>query len=298
MDGETALLASLPPSAWNETLRRMEVIISFRDIAAPNGQDIRNHAAALRLNPRSFYRLIRAYENLSAGVMPTGSRRGSKRSLRQEADDIVEKVRSEMGREAPERLVLIEIGKRCAAAGIEAPSLSALRTRDAGAAVDLRIRLRRRFDLVVDACPLDIDVFDESNSGSAEAVAWLTGLLDGATGMVLGHMVTAGEPRVDRMQELLEAGAGSDGDPRVLISTGTLPDVMPSALGDGGPTDLTFDAAASRGLLPGAALVPALGLKVGTVSLKARRHKPFGGKAVPIGVARRLLDHMLGADRE
>lgn len=50
MDGETALLASLPPSAWNETLRRMEVIRSFRDIAAPNGQDIRDHAAALRLN--------------------------------------------------------------------------------------------------------------------------------------------------------------------------------------------------------------------------------------------------------
>lgn len=86
MDRETALLASLPPSAWNETLRRMEVIRSFRDIAAPNGQDIRDHAAALRLNARSVYRLIRAHENLSAGVMPTGSRRGSKRSLRQSAD--------------------------------------------------------------------------------------------------------------------------------------------------------------------------------------------------------------------
>ena len=68
-------------------------------------------------------------------------------------------------------------------------------------------------------------------------------------------------------------------------------------MGDGDPTGLTFDAAASRGLLPGAALVPVLGLKIGTVSLKARRHKPFGGKAVPINVARRLLDHMLGTDR-
>ncbi|MEG8027674.1 hypothetical protein [Sphingomonas aerolata] len=46
MDGETALLASLPPSAWNETLRRLQVVRSFRNLAAPNGADIRDHADA------------------------------------------------------------------------------------------------------------------------------------------------------------------------------------------------------------------------------------------------------------
>lgn len=212
MDGETALLASLPPSAWRETLRRMRVVRSFREIDAPDGDDIRDHADMLRLDPRSFYRLIRAYDKLSAVVVPAASRRGIRRSLPREAEDIVDAVRSEMGRETPERLVLIEIGRRCAAAGLAAPSLNALRTRDVGSEVDLRIRLRRRFDLVVDACPLDIDVIDESRSGNTEAVAWLTGILAGPTGMDLGHMVTAGPPSTEDMERLLNAAAPSGGD--------------------------------------------------------------------------------------
>jgi hypothetical protein len=108
--------------------------------------------------------------------------------------------------------------------------------------------------------------------------------------MVPGYMVTAWAPNAEEVQELLDASAGSGGARRVLISTGALQAVMPPALSIGDPTGLTFDAAASRGLLVGSALVPALGLKIGTVSLKARHRKP-------IAVARRLLDRMFGADR-
>jgi hypothetical protein len=299
MDGETALLASLPPSIWSKTLRRTRVVRSFRSIDAPDGDDIRDHADMLGLNPRSFYRLIRAYDKLSAGVVPAASRRGIRRSLPQEAEDIVDAVRTEMGRETPERLMLIEIGRRCAAAGIRAPSLNALRTRDVGSEVDLRIRLRRRFDIVVDACPLDIDVIDESRSGNTEAVAWLTGILAGATGLCLGHMVTAGSPSAGDMDELLdEAAPLGDEQRNVLIATGTLPELIARTSDHGHPTGPEFDEATSRGLLAGAALVPAFGLKIGTVSLKARRREPFGDKAVPIAVARRLVDHMLGADRD
>jgi hypothetical protein len=177
------------------------------------------------------------------------------------------------------------------------PSVSALRTRDAASRVDLRIRLRRTFDVVIDSCPLDVDVTDAENHGDEERVAWLTGLLDGAMGTRLGHVVTAGVPSELDLLLFLDVAHSSAGGCANLLATGGLMRTLQ-------PVDrfltrrgLRLDSAASHGLPPGSALVPALGLKVGNISLLPRRKAPFGGRSVPLLSARRVVDKLLDGHR-
>jgi hypothetical protein len=293
MDREVALLANLPPSNWSEALRRMEVLDAYRQIEAPTVRDIERHAELLKLNPRSFYRLIRAYDDLGRAGSARQSKRGTTRSLPADASAIIEQVRGELGREVPDRMIHLEVAKRCVAAGLPVPSSNAVRTRDMPSQVDLRIRLRRRFSFVIDACPLDFDVFDEGPPTRCVRPAWLTCLLDGADGGMLAHLVTAGEPAPQDMVEMLEAVRSSAPSGSTLLATGELHAKLAAVV----TTDdlpLVLDVPMSRGLRPGAAMVPALGLKIGRMSLHSRRRKAMSeGTAVSLGMARRVVEHAL-----
>lgn len=294
---ETALLAGMAPSRWHEALRRIGVVRSYCALTAPNGKDAQRHADELKLDVRSFYRLVRAYEDLREHAVPKRSKRGTTRSLSSDAERIISEVRAELGREVPERLVHAEVANRCRTAGLPVPSVSALRTRDAASRVDLRIRLRRTFDVVIDSCPLDVDVTDAENHGDEERVAWLTGLLDGATGTRLGHVVTAGVPSERDLLFCLGVAHLQGEEDVDLLATGGLMQTLQPVDRILATRGLRLDAAASHGLPPGSALVPALGLKVGRISLLPRRKAPCGGRSVPLSSARRVIDKLLDDNR-
>ena len=293
MDREVALLADLPPSNWSGALRRKEVLDAYHRLEAPTVRDAERHAELLDLNPRSFYRLIRAYDDIGRAGVAVRSKRGMTRSLPADASTIIEQVRGELGREVPDRMIHLEVARRCAAAGLPVPSSNAVRTRDMPSQVDLRIRLRRRFSFVIDACPLDLDVFDEGTSPRCVRPAWLTCLLEGGSGGILAHRVTAGEPAPRDLLEMLETIRSTGPSGSTLLATGGLPTKLAASASSDDP-DPVLDEPMSRGLRPGAAMVPALGLKIGRVSLQSRRRKAMpDGTAVPLGTARRVVAHLL-----
>jgi hypothetical protein len=291
--GIVELLASLPPAAWKETLRRLEVLRSFKSIQAPTRSDVEDHAARLGIDVRTYYRLIRAQDELKRGAPIRKSRRGTRRFLPPETERIIDEVLAELGHEIPDRIILIEVARRCREASLPAPSAGALRTRSAPARVDLRIRLRRRFDVILDACPCDLDVLSED--GAAPAVAWFAALLRGSDGSMIAHAVTAGSPTATQAAALVEL-AGRHQDPDgVLVATGDLQGTT-SLADTARPHGLRFDAAASMGLRPGAALMPVMGLKLGRLSFQARRRTIHDKDvAVPLEIARDVVDHLLAS---
>lgn len=293
MEGVIPILANLPPSSWKEALGRIEAVRAFRALKSPDGADVKRYADLLSLNPRSFYRLLRAYGDLRDGVTPKPSKRGAKRFLPTGTVEIMRQVRAELGREVPERVVHLEVSRRCLAAGLPAPSLNALRTRDKGSQVDLRIRLRRRFDLILDSCPLDVDVLDAT---SGNTMAWFTGLLDAEIGADLGHLVTAGPPTTADLLKLIGAGRSRSAGDIVLLATGGLVETLAPVATHPILEGVRVDEAASRALRAGAALVPAFGLKIGRISFQARR-RAIPAAAVPVKIASQVVDHLLGPDR-
>ena len=292
MAGVAQLLASLPPANWKETLRRLEVLRSFKAIEAPSGRDVEEHATRLGLDVRSFYRLIRAQDELRLGAPVRVSRRGMRRFLPPETERIIDEVLAELGREIPDRIVLIEVARRCREAGLPTPSAGALRTRSAPTRVDLRIRLRRRFDTILDACPLDLDV--PSENGVAPAVAWFGSVLRGADGAMITYVVTAGPPTPGDLAEMFSAIVPEGTGDGILVATGDLSAALAHASEATARHGLRFDVAASAGLRPGAALTPVMGLKLGRLSFQARRREAYEKDlAVPLDVARDVVAHLI-----
>jgi hypothetical protein len=293
MDQEIAALAELPPAQWDEALRRFAVVRNYLSLDRSTVRNPEAHARGLGLNVRSFYRLIEAYRELQESKQPRRSQRGAQRHLPSEVDQVIADVRSELGCEASDRLVHLEVQKRCHEAGIPEPSYSSIRTRSAGSLVDLRIKLRRRCDLVLDACPVSFDVFQDGADDGLRKVAWLTGVFAAEHGTLLGHLLTAGEATPIELSEMLR-DALRRGAAGTMVATGESPQILMSIEPELHSFGVRLDNAGSRGLQAGVAITSVLGRKIGKIFATPKRRELLkDSEAVPLNLARRVVTLLL-----
>lgn len=291
MDRNLRILAETAPASWAETIRRLDAVRSFRALGLRTEAEAQVRARSLGLSTRSFYRLVRAFDAEGAPEQRR-SRAGEHRLLPEEVRTIIADVMDELGREAPERLVHLEVLGRCRAAGLPQPSYSSILSRATGSAVDLRIRLGRRCDLVLDACPLDLDVIAEPTH--APAVATLSAVLRARDGARLAHLLTAGAPTSRDLLEVVGRAAGLQAADVSMVATGGTAVLLDACTEDLTAMGVRLDKAASRGLEKGSALVPAIGRRLGKLSLTPRRRLTRrDGTAVPIALARDVVRSIL-----
>ncbi|UYY58005.1 hypothetical protein [Sphingomonas sp. S2-65] len=291
MDRDVAMLAELPPAKWSEALRRLDVLKSFDALPDPTGKDVAEHAEQLGLTVRSFYRLIEAHEILKITGRARRSRRGKRRWLSSQLEKVILETMRDLGPEAPQRTVHLEVVRRCRAAGLEPPSENTIRTRTTGTDVDLRIRLGRRFDIVLDVCPLSLDVLDEAGEA---AIATLAGVQDAITGRLLIHSLSAGAPKPEALARMVAEAAAEAFAQRALIVTGDraqalLPysDVLSKA-------GVRLDAGASHGVRAGSALMSILGLRIAKVPFAPRQSRAASpSQAVELAVAQRAISQFI-----
>jgi len=164
-DAQARLVGSLPADRWEQASHRLEAFANAMADADPAIADLRSVGRAPSLG-----RLVRARRSTmnvrhDESGQPCPTTRQAIR--RREVAKLVAEVRSRAGRELPDHVLIAEVRRRCGLEGLPVPSATTLRDAVAdGGPVDLRIRLGRRFDLIIDACPLDIDV--QTSTGRSE----------------------------------------------------------------------------------------------------------------------------------
>lgn len=291
MDRDVLMLAELPPVKWKEALRRLEVLKAYEAIPNPTSEDAEAHATKLGISVRRFYGLVKASRMLNERGHARPFRQGQHAHIPAEVNRIIEETRRELGSEVPHRAVELEVARRCRVLGFDPPRAATVRRRIVGAGADLRIRLARRFDLVLDISPMGLDVTDRSGQA---AVAMLTGLLSWEAGEVLATRVSAGWPSIDDVLSLLHEGVARSNTEPTLVATGTLADTLTTVEQTLAAMGLKFDLGASHGLRPGLALTTVFGLRIGKVPLMPKRSSaPSLEKAVPLDLARKVIARLV-----
>ena len=303
MGTEETTLATLPPTRWAEARRRLAELARYDAIDDPSGDDAHRAADRLGLTTRSFYRLAATYREARRGRARAGSRRGRHSVVDARTDRVVAGVIRDLGRSATDAAVLVEAVARCLREDVPAPSMTAVRTRTGAGhvTVDLRRRLDREGDLMLDACGLDLDVLVTDPSGRDAAVgAVLVTLHRARDGRLLAHALHAGPPSTADLVRVVAAGS-PDRSAAEAVGTASLVATSPAreTLGvvamDLETAGIRLDPAAGI-LRAGAIAVPVLGRRLGRIALSPRRSQPGTPElAVPIGVARAVVDDILRA---
>ena len=296
-DEAVQMLMRHPPAQWQEARRRLAVLAKYEALHEPTTADVQHAADALDLTARSFYRLLQSYR---AGKAAVGSRRGTHSSMPQDTADVLDDTVSELGPEASDATVHAEAIRRCEVRGIAWPSLSAVRTRTGREAgrLDLGRRLARDCDLVLDACPLDLDV----RSGVTVGGAVLTTLHASRDAAVLGHSLDIGFPDAQQLMKTVTTAASglsartgptSSRPLRLVATREALRALLPLAC-DLDLRGIELDASVSTGLKIGAAAVPVLGRRLGRIPLAPLRN-PNGrtGPTAPLELARRVVEELV-----
>lgn len=280
-DEITKQLAELPPHLWAESLRRMEVVDRYLALDNPTAADADRSAAELKLVQRSFFRLAAAVRELRAGGEPKVSLQGQQSSLAATTRSVLESTILELGPGARDSEIFVECRRRCEEQKLASPSWNAVRTRTGKPAFsrDLRGRMQRDADFVLDSCPLDLTVHAIASSPQ---LAVLTALIHVDTGEILGAHVNEQQVTDSAVANVfLEAidhptigpAAATKSRRRLIVCTAIEP-LMPAVETLAEAAKLHIDKDQSLGLRPGVALTNAVGRKVGRIPFRP------GGRAV------------------
>lgn len=300
-DEITKQLAELPPHLWAETLRRIEVVNRYLALDKPTAADADRSAAELKLVQRSFFRLAAAVRELRAGGEPKVSLQGKQSSLAPTTRSLLEATIRELGPGARDSEIFAECRRRCMDQGLEPPSWNAVRTRTGKPVFspDLRGRMQRDADFVLDACPLDLTVHGAS---SKPQVAVLTAIIHIDSGEVLGfHLdeqrasdAAVAKVFLDASIRKVSGRAATSRMRRLIMSTAIRPcSSAVERLTEAAKLHLDKDE--SEGLRPGVALTNAVGRKLGRIPFAPRgRVVPRANLAVPLDRAQAVVHEILG----
>ncbi|GAA4020919.1 hypothetical protein GGQ97_001374 [Sphingomonas kaistensis] len=293
-------LAELPPHLWAESLRRLEVVDRYLALDKPTTADADRSAAELNLVQRSFFRLAAAVRELRAGGTPKVSSQGQQSKLRHDKRSVLDDTITDLGPGARDSEIFAECSRRCKEQGLTPPSWNAVRTRTGKPVLnpDLRSRMRRDADFVLDACPLDLTV----HVASAEPqLAVLTAIIHVDSGEVLGFHLD-GQPVetsavahafVDAIDHRRSGPHSRHRGQRLIVST-ALQSHMSVVESLAQAAKLRLDTTASLGLAPGTALTNAVGRKIGRIPFAPRaRVKARPDLAVPLHHAQAVVGELL-----
>lgn len=304
-DVSSSQLAQMPPHLWSQALERMAIVDKYLRHETPTNAEAEACAAELQVGVRTFYRLVAAIRAARTGKQSAPSQKGLQSPLHPLTAGVLDAVIEELGPNARDSDILAICRIRCAAGKIPAPSLSAMRTRTGRppSRPDLRRRLCRDGDLVLDACPLALDVKSPDHSVHP---AMLTALIHMKTGRILGHYLGSGDPdRRAVVATLLDAlslprprGARpTKSDKLCLVVTGGLGRLDEPTQKALRSAQIHMDAAASQGLKAGAGLTAALGRKLGKIPISplGRRVSADTTTAVPLPKAQAVVAQLISA---
>lgn len=299
-DEITMQLAELPPRLWAESLRRLEVVDRYLALDKPTTADADRSAAELDLVQRSFFRLAAAVRELRAGGAPKVSLQGRQSKLRHDTRSVLDTTIADLGPGARDSEIFAECHRRCKEQGITPPSWNAVRTRTGKPVLnpDLRSRMRRDADFVLDACPLDLTVHVASGDPQ---LAVLTAIIHVDSGEVLGFYLD-GQPAnaaavahafMDAIDHPRSGRHSHAPGQRLIVSTAVQP-YMSVVEHLARAAKLQVDTTASLGLTPGVALTNAVGRKIGRIPIVPRaRAKARPDLAVPLHHAQAVVGELL-----
>ncbi|WP_338503112.1 hypothetical protein V6R86_06795 [Sphingomonas kaistensis] len=299
-DEITMQLAELPPHLWADSLRRLEVVHRYLALDKPTTAEADRSAAELDLVQRSFFRLAAAVRELRAGRAPKVSLQGRQSKLRHDTRSVLDTTIADLGPGARDSEIFAECRRRCKEQGIVPPSWNAIRTRTGKPVLnpDLRSRMRRDADFVLDACPLDLTV--QVASGDPQ-LAVLTAIIHVDSGEVLGFHLD-GQPMdasavahafMDAIEHPRSRRHSRPSGQRLIVSTAVQP-YMSVVKHLAQAAQLQLDTTASLGLTPGTALTNAVGRKIGRIPFVPRaRAKAHPELAVPLHHAQAIVGELL-----
>lgn len=169
------LLSNLPPQQWAETRRRFEVVERFKRISDPTLANADAAAAELGLSQASFYRAVSSFKpsSIHADRRP---KQNSGPALHPRSEAILQAAISKAPPSARASDIHWEAKRRCEAEGVPPPSQAKVfnRLRRRPPLDDLSTRLRRSFDLVLDAAPFDLATLQNAAATPIGVVAVLS----------------------------------------------------------------------------------------------------------------------------
>lgn len=252
------MLADLPPLSWAEAKKRLSIVHEYFVAAERSKAHAEACAERMGIGLTTFYRLLDAY-----GRRRPETTRPVRRTVRAEVHDRIMDAIAEAGGEASPAQILRRASQLCAEAGLPKPSQQAVRIRYWRAA-DHGIP-RPRFGIAVghllDRAHLDVNVGDEGASTSA----MLTCVLDVASGGIVGHLVSAGEPAIQDVVDIVRRTVQPSSSIGTSVSDGLLHgrDAMQELRGRG------IAVLAGRWRM-GAMIRSTVGLRLGRVQLLER----------------------------
>ncbi len=194
----------------------METVIRHRQIVTPTEADAQEAARSLGISKGSFYRLLAIFGH-PGGITPLRSAQGLGRTLHPRTAQHVEDAIAELGAGSRPVDILWEAGRRCASEGVPRPSMGGILTRlhRVRPDVDLQTQLRRTFDLLVDAAPLDLAIETDGHVRPAALLAVIK-----ASGIVLAHRIAEWPVQHRSLASLIAPIPTWEGaNPRVLLYT-------------------------------------------------------------------------------
>lgn len=192
------MLADRPPISWAEAKKRLSIVHEYSVAAERSKAHAEACAERMGVGLTLFYRLLDAY-----GRSRRETTRPIRRAVRAEVHERIMDAIAEAGREASPAQILRRASQMCDEANLPKPSQQAVRIRY-WQATEHGIPKRRfgmAFDHVLDRAHLDVNVGDEGESTSA----MLTCVLDVANGSIVGHFVSAGEPAIQEVVDLVRS---------------------------------------------------------------------------------------------
>lgn len=186
-------LSVAPSRTWPTIIERHQAVTDYLEINNPTTSDVDRFAQRVGLSRRMFYRLIDDRKRRLAGHSSATLITGRGRPITLEQETAISDALTRLGPGALTRDVYTEAAVICAERGIPAPSDYAVtsRVRAPRERVEIRARLHRRFDWILDTSQLDFDVIEsDGNSGPAYMLA----LIDVHSGETLAHQVHPGKP--------------------------------------------------------------------------------------------------------
>lgn len=287
-------LAEFPPTLWKLALERGIEIERYLRNGPRNLIEHDTIAATLNLKRRKLYILIDDFKKAQSRH-DLRFRHGWRSPINQRAFELIDKAIQAHGESERESVILAAVEEACAALCITPPSLTTIRTRMSRTPAKPCIahRVGSAADLVIDSCQLDAFAIDPQNK---LAPVYLTALIDGATGAILGHELTPSPPTGSTGLNILLASQTN-----IRAPLNRLKLVLSADLSD---TDDTIARAAQglrMGIVPlgrrrirtGSTLVATFGRRIGRIPTCQHRKPTPCGQEIPFTRVKGVVDLLI-----
>jgi len=287
-------LSEFPPHLWPTALERGVEIHRYLMTGKKNLKDHDAVAARLQIKRRKLYGLIADFQKAQIRS-DLNFRQGFHSSIDQRAYNIMDRTIQARGESTPESIILAEVEVVCASQGVPAPSLTAVRTRMSRTPIRpaLEHRLTDSADLVIDSCQLDLFAI-----GSRQELVpvYLSALIDVETGAIMAHELTSSPPNASTALTILLAVEATH--QRCSKSLTLASNVNLVGGGDmieraAHRLDMSIDAAASKKIPKGRALIATFGRRIGRIPFCRRRRPTFRNDAIPFTRVRGAIAHLV-----